>query len=60
VSTMILLIAMYFGYNAKGGPVGVGTATARSMIVNLILLHLLLGGLVVLFWGGSPNTPIGG
>lgn len=60
VSTMILFVAMYFGYNAKGGPVGVGTATARSMIVNLVLLHLLLGGLVVLFWGGSPNTPIGG
>jgi phospholipid/cholesterol/gamma-HCH transport system permease protein len=58
--TMILLIGMYYGYRATGGPVGVGTATAKSTILNLVLLHVVLGGMTVLFWGLNPNAPIGG
>ena len=58
--TMIVLIGMYYGSRASGGPVGVGTATARSTILNLVLLHVVLGGMTVLFWGLNPNAPIGG
>jgi phospholipid/cholesterol/gamma-HCH transport system permease protein len=58
--TMIILIGMYYGYRATGGPVGVGTATAKSTILNLVLLHVVLGGMTVLFWGLNPNAPIGG
>jgi phospholipid/cholesterol/gamma-HCH transport system permease protein len=58
--TMIILIGMYYGYRATGGPVGVGTATAKSTILNLVLLHIVLGGMTVLFWGLNPNAPIGG
>jgi len=58
--TMILIIGMYYGYRATGGPVGVGTATAKSTILNLVLLHVVLGGMTVLFWGLNPNAPIGG
>jgi phospholipid/cholesterol/gamma-HCH transport system permease protein len=58
--TMILVIGMYYGYRATGGPVGVGTATAKSTILNLVLLHVVLGGMTVLFWGLNPNAPIGG
>ncbi|MBV8712164.1 MAG: ABC transporter permease, partial [Solirubrobacterales bacterium] len=31
MATMIVLVGCYYGYNASGGPVGVGTATAKSM-----------------------------
>ena len=31
----VVLVALYFGYRVGGGPVEVGTATARSMAVNL-------------------------
>ncbi len=44
----------------RGGPVGVGTATAKSMVVNILGIHLIgmLG--TQLFWGGNPRAPIGG
>jgi phospholipid/cholesterol/gamma-HCH transport system permease protein len=60
MSTAIVLVGCYYGYNASGGPVGVGTATAKSMVLNLVLVTLIgmLGTQV--FWGGSPNAPIGG
>jgi phospholipid/cholesterol/gamma-HCH transport system permease protein len=60
MATAIVLVACYYGYNASGGPVGVGTATAKSMVLNLVLVTLIgmLGTQV--FWGGSPNAPIGG
>ena len=51
---------MYYGYRARGGPVGVGAATARSMIVNLVLIHVIGGALSTIFWGGSYGISFGG
>jgi phospholipid/cholesterol/gamma-HCH transport system permease protein len=59
-STVILLLAMFYGYRASGGPVGVGRATAKSMILNLILLHVMGAAMTMLFWGLKPNAPVGG
>jgi phospholipid/cholesterol/gamma-HCH transport system permease protein len=60
MATAIVLVGCYYGYTASGGPVGVGTATAQSMVVNIILVHIIgmLGTLV--FWGSNPRAPIGG
>jgi phospholipid/cholesterol/gamma-HCH transport system permease protein len=60
MATAIVLVGCYYGYNASGGPVGVGTATAKSMVLNLVLVHLIgmLGTQV--FWGANPRAPIGG
>ncbi len=60
MATAIVLVGCYYGYNAGGGPVGVGTATAKSMVLNLVLIHLIgmLGS--QLFWGANPRAPIGG
>jgi phospholipid/cholesterol/gamma-HCH transport system permease protein len=57
---VIILVGCYYGYNASGGPVGVGTATAKSMVLNLVAVHLIgmLG--TQLFWGANPRAPIGG
>jgi phospholipid/cholesterol/gamma-HCH transport system permease protein len=60
MGTVILLVAMYYGYNARGGPVGVGTATARSMILNLILIHIIGSLGTMVFWGLNPRGPVGG
>ena len=60
MGTAIVMVAMYYGYNARGGPVGVGTATARSMILNLILVHIIGSLGTALFWGLNPRGPIGG
>jgi phospholipid/cholesterol/gamma-HCH transport system permease protein len=60
MATVIVLVGCYYGYTASGGPVGVGTATARSMIFNIVMVHILgmLG--TVIFWGANPRAPIGG
>src|SRR5579871_4342142 len=59
-ATLIVLTGCYYGYNAGGGPVGVGTATAKSMVLNIVGVHLIgmLG--TQLFWGANPRAPIGG
>ena len=60
MATVIVLVACYYGYNASGGPVGVGTATAKSMVLNLVFVTLIgmLG--TQIFWGANPRAPIGG
>jgi phospholipid/cholesterol/gamma-HCH transport system permease protein len=60
MATAIVLVGCYYGYTASGGPVGVGTATAKSMVLNIVLVHLIgmLG--TQLFWGANPRAPIGG
>ena len=60
MATVIVLVGCYYGYTASGGPVGVGTATAKSMVLNIVMVHLIgmLG--TQIFWGANPNAPIGG
>ncbi len=60
MATAIVLVACYYGYTASGGPVGVGTATAKSMVLNLVVVNLIgmLG--TQIFWGANPRAPVGG
>jgi phospholipid/cholesterol/gamma-HCH transport system permease protein len=60
MATFVVLVGCYYGYTASGGPVGVGVATAKSMVINIIGIHLigLLG--TQIFWGGNARAPIGG
>jgi phospholipid/cholesterol/gamma-HCH transport system permease protein len=60
IGVTIILVGTYYGYTASGGPVGVGRATARSMMVNLVLIHFIGGSLSLLFWGTNAKLPIGG
>jgi len=59
-ATFIVLVCIYYGYHVTGGPVGVGKATAQSMVANILGIHLI--GMVgtQLFWGGNAHAPIGG
>jgi phospholipid/cholesterol/gamma-HCH transport system permease protein len=60
MATAIVLVACYYGYNASGGPVGVGRATAKSMVLNLVLIHLIGMMGTQVFWGGNARAPVGG
>jgi phospholipid/cholesterol/gamma-HCH transport system permease protein len=60
MATFIVIIACYYGYNVRGGPVGVGTATAKSMVANIVVVHLVGMMGTVFFWGANPRAPIGG
>jgi phospholipid/cholesterol/gamma-HCH transport system permease protein len=60
MATVVVLVGCYYGYNASGGPVGVGKATAKSMVLNLVLVNMIgmLG--TQIFWGTNVRAPIGG
>lgn len=58
LSTAVITVACYYGYRVRGGPVEVGTATAQSMAVNLILVTVLNMIMTFLFWGFDPGLPI--
>lgn len=60
MGTSIVLVSMYYGWRATGGPVGVGRATANSMIVNLVLVHVIGSVGTAWFWGVDPRLPTGG
>jgi phospholipid/cholesterol/gamma-HCH transport system permease protein len=60
MATTIVLVGCWCGYTASGGPVGVGRATAKSMVVNLVLVNLLGMMGTQIFWGTNPRAPIGG
>jgi phospholipid/cholesterol/gamma-HCH transport system permease protein len=60
MATVIVLVGAFYGYTASGGPVGVGTATAKSMVLNTVMVHLIAAVGTQIFWGSNPRAPIGG
>lgn len=56
---MIVLVGCYYGYTASGGPVGVGKNTARSMIINLIIVSVVGAIFYQTFFGTLDRMPIG-
>ncbi|MGN6721938.1 MAG: ABC transporter permease [Marmoricola sp.] len=59
MGTTIVFVACYYGYTVRGGSVEVGKNTARSMVLNMVLIHLIGALGTQLFWGLAPNAPIG-
>jgi phospholipid/cholesterol/gamma-HCH transport system permease protein len=57
--TVIVLVACYYGFHARGGPVGVGWNTAKSMMVNVVLIHVLDDLGQELLFGTGGKFPIG-
>jgi len=53
----VIGVALYLGYNVRGGPVDVGVATARSMAISLVAVTVV--NLVwVLMFLIKPQIPI--
>jgi phospholipid/cholesterol/gamma-HCH transport system permease protein len=52
---VVMVTHCYYGYNASGGPVGVGDAVGRSMRFSLVSVQVvvLLGTLAI--YGANPN-----
>jgi phospholipid/cholesterol/gamma-HCH transport system permease protein len=60
MAMFIVVTSCFYGYRASGGPAGVGKACARSLLVNLIMVHVIATFWVFIFFGINPNLPIGG
>lgn len=59
IGVVCITVATYYGFTAKNGPVGVGENTARSMMVNLVLISAIAVVFAQVFYGGTANAPIG-
>lgn len=58
LGTIIVIVGCFYGYNSSGGPVGVGKNTAKSMVVNMIVVSACAAILYQLFFGTTIATPI--
>jgi phospholipid/cholesterol/gamma-HCH transport system permease protein len=56
----IVLVSCFYGYRASGGPTGVGSAVARSLLVNIVMVHVITAMYILVFYGQDPHLPIGG
>ena len=59
-AVVVALIHCYYGYNASGGPAGVGVAVGRAIrlsIVAVVVLNLVLS---LIFWGGGDTVSLTG
>ncbi len=59
-AVLVALIHCYYGFNASGGPAGVGVAVGRAIrtsIVVILLVNLLLSAI---FWGPGDTVRIAG
>ena len=56
----VALIHCWYGFNASGGPQGVGEATGRAIRASIVVVVVLDMVLTLLFWGASPGFRISG
>ncbi len=57
---VVTLIHCWYGFNASGGPKGVGEATGRAIRASIVAVVVLDMVLTLFFWGVSPGFRISG
>ena len=55
ISAVVMLSHCYYGYNASGGPVGVGEAVGRSMRFSLVATPVVILLAEMALYGVNPN-----
>ncbi len=59
-ASAVALIHCWYGFNATGGPQGVGEATGRAIRASIVVVVLLDMVLTLLFWGSHPGFRVSG
>jgi phospholipid/cholesterol/gamma-HCH transport system permease protein len=59
-SFVIILIHCYYGYNASGGPAGVGVAVGRAVRASIVTINVLDFFLSLALWGTSTTVQVSG
>ncbi len=57
---VIVLIHCYYGYNAAGGPAGVGVAVGRAVRTAIVAINVIDFFLSLAIWGASATVRIAG
>lgn len=59
-ATLVMLIHCYYGYNASGGPAGVGVAVGRAVRTSIIMVNVLDLLLGLAIWGAGTSVRVAG
>lgn len=54
------LVACFYGLRTNGGPAAVGASVAKSLVVNLVLLHVVAVCFAIWVYGLDHKMPLGG
>jgi phospholipid/cholesterol/gamma-HCH transport system permease protein len=60
IAVVTAMVACFYGLRTTGGPTAVGSSVARSLYMNLVLLHVIAVFFAVFFYGTNLRLPIGG
>ena len=55
ITLVVMVTHCYYGYNAGGGPVGVGEAVGRSMRFSLVSVQVVVLSAALALYGVNPN-----
>ncbi|MFV0495167.1 MlaE family ABC transporter permease [Mycobacterium sp.] len=55
IAIVVMVTHCYYGYNAGGGPVGVGEAVGRSMRFSLVSVDVVVLSAALALYGVDPN-----
>ena len=55
ITLVVMVTHCYYGYNAGGGPVGVGEAVGRSMRLSLVSVQVVVLSAALALYGVNPN-----
>jgi phospholipid/cholesterol/gamma-HCH transport system permease protein len=56
----VILIHCYYGYNASGGPAGVGVAVGRAVRTSIVAINVLDLFLSMAIWGATTTVRLAG
>lgn len=57
---VVMLVHTYYGFNASGGPAGVGEATGRAVRASLVVLTIVTAAAGLALYGRSGNFHLSG
>jgi phospholipid/cholesterol/gamma-HCH transport system permease protein len=60
MSIAVMLVHTYYGYNATGGPVGVGIAVGQAVRTSLVVVVVITLFISLAVYGGSGNFNLSG
>ncbi|WP_017936544.1 MlaE family ABC transporter permease [Nocardioides sp. Iso805N] len=59
-AVVVILIHCYYGYNASGGPAGVGTAVGKAVRTSIVAVSVIDLFLSMAIWGASTTVRLAG
>ena len=59
-AVVVILIHCYHGYNASGGPAGVGVAVGRAVRTSIVAINVIDLLLSMAIWGATTTVRLAG